>query len=62
MLHAAFPLSDLHAAERYFVSRGSNFLGKIVIVPDSQWDEHGAPFALASSPSSQSSANQEPRP
>lgn len=57
VLHAAFPLSDLHAAERYFVSRGSNFLGKIVIVPDSQWDEHGAPFALASS-----SASQEPRP
>ncbi len=51
VLHAAFRLSDLHAAERYFVSRGSNFLGKIVIVPDSQWDEHGAPFALASSSS-----------
>ena len=47
VLHAAFRLSDLHAAERYFVNRGSNFLGKIVIVPDSQWDEHGAPFALA---------------
>ncbi|WP_240894147.1 zinc-binding dehydrogenase [Halomonas alimentaria] len=62
VLHAAFPLSELHAAERYFVSRGSNFLGKVVIVPDSQWNEHGAPFALASSPSSQSSANQEPRP
>ncbi len=46
VLHAAFRLSDLHQAERYFVSRGSNFLGKIVIVPDSQWDEHGAPFAL----------------
>ncbi|WFM73265.1 zinc-binding dehydrogenase [Halomonas sp. CKK8] len=46
VLHAAFKLSDLHQAERYFVSRGSNFLGKIVIVPDSQWDEHGAPFAL----------------
>ncbi|MCL7938848.1 zinc-binding dehydrogenase [Halomonas sp. ATCH28] len=46
VLHAAFKLSDLHEAERYFVSRGSNFLGKIVIVPDSQWDEHGAPFAL----------------
>ncbi|WP_282040542.1 zinc-binding dehydrogenase [Halomonas alimentaria] len=62
VLHAAFRLSELHTAERYFVSRGSNFLGKIVIVPDSQWNEHGAPFALASSPSSQSSANQEPRP
>ncbi|MFO8045532.1 MAG: zinc-binding dehydrogenase [Halomonas sp.] len=46
VLHAAFRLSELHAAERYFVSRGSNFLGKIVIVPDSQWEEHGAPFAL----------------
>ncbi|MDR9439784.1 MAG: zinc-binding dehydrogenase [Halomonas sp.] len=46
VLHAAFRLSDLHEAERYFVSRGSNFLGKIVIVPDSQWAEHGAPFAL----------------
>ena len=57
VLHAAFPLSALHEAERYFVSRGSNFLGKIVIVPDSQWDEHGAPFALASP-----SAHQEPRP
>jgi NADPH:quinone reductase-like Zn-dependent oxidoreductase len=53
VLHAAFRLSDLHAAERYFVSRGSNFLGKIVIVPDAQWDEHGAPFALS---------EQEPRP
>lgn len=49
VLHGAFPLSELHAAERYFVNRGSNFLGKIVIVPDAQWDEHGAPFALTSS-------------
>ncbi len=46
VLHGAFKLSDLHRAEDYFVSRGSNFLGKIVIVPDSQWQEHGAPFAL----------------
>ncbi|GAA0584918.1 alcohol dehydrogenase catalytic domain-containing protein [Halomonas salifodinae] len=52
VLHGAFPLSELHAAERYFVNRGSNFLGKIVIVPDAQWDEHGAPFALASTTSS----------
>ncbi|MDR5893738.1 zinc-binding dehydrogenase [Halomonas mongoliensis] len=57
VLHAAFPLSELHEAERYFVSRGSNFLGKIVIVPDAEWDTHGAPFALASP-----SARQEPRP
>ena len=36
VLHAAFKLSDLHRAEDYFVSRGNNFLGKIVIVPDRQ--------------------------
>ncbi|AMC99409.1 Crotonyl-CoA reductase [Halomonas chromatireducens] len=46
VLHAAFKLSDLHRAETYFVNRGSNYLGKIVIVPDAQWEEHGAPFAL----------------
>lgn len=46
VLHGAFRLSDLHRAEDYFVNRGSNYLGKIVIVPDSQWDEHGQPFAL----------------
>ena len=46
VLHAAFKLSALHEAERYFVNRGSHYLGKIVIVPDAQWQEHGAPFAL----------------
>ena len=46
VLHGAFRLSELHDAERYFVDRGSNYLGKIVIVPDSQWPEHGAPFAV----------------
>lgn len=46
VLHAAFKLSDLHRAEDYFVNRGSHYLGKIVIVPDAQWPEHGAPFAL----------------
>ncbi|SOC55642.1 NADPH:quinone reductase [Chromohalobacter canadensis] len=46
VLHAAFKLSELHDAERYFVNRNSNYLGKIVIVPDSQWQEHGAPYAL----------------
>ncbi|MGO3698428.1 MULTISPECIES: zinc-binding dehydrogenase [Halomonas] len=46
VLHAAFKLSELHDAERYFVNRGSNYLGKIVIVPDAQWNTHGAPFAL----------------
>ena len=46
VLHAAFPLSELRAAEDYFVNRGSDYLGKIVVVPDSEWAEHGAPFAL----------------
>ena len=46
VLHAAFKLSDLHEAERYFMNRNSNYLGKIVIVPDAQWAEHGAPFDL----------------
>lgn len=46
VLHAAFKLSELHEAERYFVNRNSNYLGKIVIVPDAQWAEHGSPFAL----------------
>ena len=46
VLHGAFRLSDIHRAERYFVDRGSDYVGKIVIVPDAQWDQHGAPFAL----------------
>ncbi|MBD3640439.1 MAG: zinc-binding dehydrogenase [Marinobacter sp.] len=46
VLHGAFRLSDLHRAEEYFVNRGSNYLGKIVIVPDAQWKEHGKPHAL----------------
>ena len=48
VLHGAFRLSDLHRAEKYFVNRGSNYLGKIVIVPDSQWEEHGQPWSLES--------------
>lgn len=48
VLHAAFKLSDLHDAERYFVNRGSGYLGKIVIVPDSEWAEHGQRFGLSS--------------
>lgn len=46
VLHGAFRLSQLHQAERYFMNRGSNYLGKIVIVPDSQWEAHGKPWAL----------------
>ncbi|MDN6319897.1 MAG: zinc-binding dehydrogenase [Marinobacter sp.] len=50
VLHGAFRLSRLHDAERYFTNRGSNYLGKIVIVPDSQWDEHGKRWSLEGSP------------
>ena len=32
-LHGAFKLSDLHQAERYFVNRGSNYLGKSLLSP-----------------------------
>ncbi len=46
VLHGAFRLSDLHRAETYFVNRGSDYLGKIVIVPDSQWAQHGQRYAL----------------
>ncbi|MFC4240535.1 zinc-binding dehydrogenase [Marinobacter oulmenensis] len=46
VLHGAFPLSELHRAEEYFMNRGSNYLGKIVIVPDEQWQVHGEPHAL----------------
>lgn len=47
VLHGAFKLSDLHRAERYFVERGAGYLGKIVIVPDAQWSEHGERYAVA---------------
>jgi len=50
VLHGAFRLSELHQAERYFMNRGSNYLGKIVIVPDSQWEEHGKSWSLEPSP------------
>lgn len=46
VLHGAFKLSQLHDCERYFVNRNANYLGKIVVVPDAQWAEHGAPYAL----------------
>ncbi|MDX1808063.1 MAG: zinc-binding dehydrogenase [Sulfurospirillaceae bacterium] len=46
VLHGTFKLSDLHKAEEYFVSRDNNFLGKIVIVPDSEWNRHGEKFKV----------------
>ncbi|MDX1694664.1 MAG: zinc-binding dehydrogenase [Ketobacteraceae bacterium] len=48
VLHGTFRLSDLHKAEHYFSeNRRSDYLGKIVIVPDSQWQVHGEEFAIA---------------
>ncbi len=45
VLHKTFKLSQLQDAEEYFVFRSSNFLGKIVIVPDSKWEQHGKPYS-----------------
>jgi len=50
VLHAAFKLSELHACERYFVDRNADYIGKIVVVPDSQWAQHGAAHALENKP------------
>ncbi|MGK0255887.1 MAG: NADPH:quinone reductase-like Zn-dependent oxidoreductase [Arcobacteraceae bacterium] len=46
VLHATFKLSQLHEAEKYFVSRGKGYIGKIVIIPDSQWETHGKKYSL----------------
>lgn len=46
VLHGTFRLSRIHRAEEYFVDRGSDYLGKIVIVPDAQWEAHGSPFSI----------------
>lgn len=47
VLHGTFPLSHIHQAEHYFAShRSADFLGKVVIVPDSKWVEQGVRFSL----------------
>lgn len=46
VLHGTFRLSDIHRAEEYFVGRGSDYIGKIAIVPDCEWAEHGERFAV----------------
>lgn len=46
VLAGTMKLSELHEAERFFVERGTDFLGKLVIVPDAEWDQHGAAHAL----------------
>jgi NADPH:quinone reductase-like Zn-dependent oxidoreductase len=46
ILHGTFKLSELPKAEEYFAKRSSGYLGKISIVPDSQWEQHGKPFEI----------------
>lgn len=46
VLHGTFRLSDIHRAEDYFVGRGNDYIGKIAIVPDSEWAAHGERFAV----------------
>jgi len=46
VLHGAFKLSRLREAEEYFVNCRSGYLGKIVIVPDSQWEKEGKKYEL----------------
>ncbi len=46
VLHGTFRLSDIHRAEEYFVGRGSDYIGKMAIVPDTEWAAHGERFAI----------------
>lgn len=43
LLERTFRLSALHDAQRAFLAK--QFIGKLVVVPDRHWDEHGAPHA-----------------
>lgn len=47
VLAGTVPLSRLREAEAIFADRTSDFVGKMVIVPDRQWDEHGRGAALS---------------
>lgn len=46
VLHGTFRLSEIHRAEEYFTNRGNAFLGKIAVVPDSEWEAHGKQFSV----------------
>ncbi|WP_167856111.1 alcohol dehydrogenase family protein [Natronospirillum operosum] len=43
LLDRTFKLSDFHRAQETFMSK--TYIGKLVVVPDSQWEEKGAPHA-----------------
>ncbi len=41
LLGGVFPLSEIHEAQKRFVAK--SFVGKLVLVPDRQWDAYGEP-------------------
>ena len=43
LLHGTYRLSDFHRAQQEFMDK--SFIGNLVVVPDSKWDEIGAPHA-----------------
>lgn len=47
VLAGTMKLSRLHDAERLFADRSADFLGKLVIVPDAEWQRHGAAYELS---------------
>lgn len=46
VLAGTMKLSQLHEAERLFADRNADFMGKLVIVPDAEWQRHGAAYGL----------------
>lgn len=43
LLDRTYKLSDFHDAQQAFIDK--NHIGNLVVVPDSKWDEYGAPHA-----------------
>ena len=43
LLHATYPLSQFHEAQKAFMAKG--YIGKLVVVPDAHWETVGAPYA-----------------
>lgn len=43
LLAGTYKLSDFHSAQQAFMDK--NHVGNLVVVPDSQWDDYGAPHA-----------------
>ncbi len=43
LLDRTFKLSDFHRAQQTFMDK--SYIGKLVVVPDSQWENVGAPYA-----------------